>query len=142
MDKIITEDYVSYDTAKLLREKGFDEPCRSAYLWNGEEEELCTSFSNHIQFNSEDCEDGDIPRISAPTFQMAMKWLRKVHHKYCDIRYDIDLYWFFHIIELKELKEHFDYSELKYYHTENEIGFNSYEEACEASIKYTLENLI
>jgi hypothetical protein len=43
---------------------------------------------------------------------------------------------------LKELKEHFDYSELKYYHTENETGFNSYEEAVESAIKYCLENLI
>jgi hypothetical protein len=78
----------------------------------------------------------------APTHQMAMKWLREVHNKHCDVGYDIDLCWFFQIIELKELKEHFDYSELKYYHTENETGFNSYEEAVESAIKYCLENLI
>lgn len=76
MGKTITENYVSYEIALLLKEKGFDEPCRSAYLWDGEKEELCTVFSNYIQFNSEDCEDGDMPRISAPTHQMAMKWLR------------------------------------------------------------------
>ena len=28
---MITEDYVSFETAKLLKEKGFDEPC--TYLW-------------------------------------------------------------------------------------------------------------
>lgn len=129
MDKTITEDYVSYETSLLLKEKGFDIECNHAY-YNGR----LVDYTLYGFCNGE--------LVNCPTLQMAMKWLRKVHHKYCDIRYDIDLYWFFHIIELKELKEHFDYSELKYYHTENEIGFNSYEEACEASIKYTLENLI
>ena len=31
MDKTITEDFVSFEIAKLLKEKGFDEPCRSLY---------------------------------------------------------------------------------------------------------------
>ena len=29
---IITEDYVSYEVAKLLKEKGFDEPCYTCYI--------------------------------------------------------------------------------------------------------------
>ena len=28
---MITEDYVSFETAKLLKEKGFDEPCQYFY---------------------------------------------------------------------------------------------------------------
>lgn len=28
---MITEDYVSFETAKLLKEKGFDESCRAVY---------------------------------------------------------------------------------------------------------------
>ena len=28
---MITEDYVSFETAKLLREKGFDEPTTKSY---------------------------------------------------------------------------------------------------------------
>ena len=28
---MITEDYVSFETAKLLKEKGFDEYCKSVY---------------------------------------------------------------------------------------------------------------
>ena len=27
----LTEDYVSFETAKLLKEKGFDEPCFAYY---------------------------------------------------------------------------------------------------------------
>lgn len=48
----ITEDYVSFETAKLLKEKGFDEKVISFYP------------------------PGDIQR---PTLQMAMKWLRERH---------------------------------------------------------------
>ena len=73
--------------------------------------------------------------------QMAMKWLRNVHNKHCYIGYDIDLKQFFQIIDLKETVE-YDYPETKYYHTENETGFNSYEEAIEEALKYSLENLI
>ena len=29
---MITEDYVDFSTAKLLKEKGFDEPCYMAYV--------------------------------------------------------------------------------------------------------------
>jgi hypothetical protein len=49
---MITEDYVSFETAKLLKEKGFSEKVISFYP------------------------PGDIQR---PTLQMAMKWLREVH---------------------------------------------------------------
>ena len=33
---MITEDYVSYEVAKLLKEKGFDEPCECAYSEEGQ----------------------------------------------------------------------------------------------------------
>lgn len=139
MDKTITEDYVSYETSLLLKEKGFDSDCNAVY--DLERPKSCADGKLYFNFDNKNPNRFQ-DLCAAPTLHMTMKWLRKVHHKYCDIRYDIDLYWFFHIIELKELKEYFDYSELKYYHTENETGFNSYEEACEAAIKYCLMNLI
>ena len=134
---MITEDYVSFEVAKLLKEKGFDEGC--SFVVNAISKGVMpVSWPT----TNSDIEDDKANLIALPTHQMAMKWLREVHNKHCDIGYDIDLYWFFQIIELKELKEHFDYSELKYYHTENDTGFNSYEEAVEAALKYTLEKLI
>ena len=127
------EDYCSYEVAKLLKEKGFDTPCMGRYSVRSKEFHLdCTKM----------CNNGGLFECAAPTHQMAMKWLREVHNKHCDIGYDIDLYWFFQIIELKELIEHFDYSETKYYHAENETGFNAYEDAVEAALKYALEKLI
>lgn len=50
---MIEEDYVSFETAKLLKEKGFDEECQKYY--------------------------GDY-KYPCPTLQMAVKWLREVHH--------------------------------------------------------------
>ena len=128
---MIKEDYCSYEVAKILKEKGCNESCYTRYV----EKEI-----SHYDYSSTNYEliDGV---ISCPTIQMTMKWLREIHNKHCDIGYDIDLHWFFQIIDLKETVE-YDYPETKYYHTENETGFNSYEEAVEAALKYVLENLI
>ena len=65
LNNMITEDYVSFETAKLLKEKGFDDfTCHSYYYKNGDIEE-------------ETRYEGDFGR---PTLQMAMKWLREVHY--------------------------------------------------------------
>ena len=68
---MVTEDYVSFETAKLLKEKGFDEPCLS-YFWS---EGIDTSYTE-IPFTQNNMYEGQILR---PTLQMAMKWLREVH---------------------------------------------------------------
>ena len=59
---MITEDYVSFKTAKLLKEKGFDEKCFTVY--NNDREFYDTKY-------------GIVPsiKIPTPTIQMAMKWL-------------------------------------------------------------------
>lgn len=122
----LQEDYCSIEIVKLLKEKGFK--CGATY-------------SKGFVKDGDGFVGGLVRHEDKITHQMAMKWLREVHNKHCDIGYDIDLGWFFQIIDLKETVE-YDYLETKCYHTENEIGFNSYEEAVEAAIKYSLENLI
>lgn len=54
---MITEDYVSFETAKLLIEKGFDGNCHNSYL-------------DGVLFDSSFDKDGF---VKAPTIQMAMK---------------------------------------------------------------------
>ena len=67
---MITEDYVSYKTAKLLKEKGFDEPCQFLYFSKYKPEgDFVGCF--HARKNSEINEAS----YSAPTIQRAMKWL-------------------------------------------------------------------
>lgn len=127
---MITEDYCSYEVAKLLKDKGFNEDIHTVYE---------PTFNNFFNYPLKPNSYSNV--IAAPTHQMAMKWLREIHNKHCDIGYDIDLDWFFQVIDLKETVEN-DYLETKHYHTEDETGFNTYEEAVEAALKYVLENLI
>lgn len=134
---MIIEDYVSFETAKLLKEKGFDEECFQ--YWHEEDNELVHSLSMHpIQNISNPCFFGP----AAPTLQMAMKWLREVHNKHCHVSLDYVLGWYIQIVDTKETAHIYDDEEMKIYHPEQDYGFNSYEQACEAAIKYCLENLI
>ena len=67
---MITEDYVSFETAKFLKEKGFDEPCHALYH-NGDDKIFfgLDVDSYHNTNLNVDC-------YACPTLQMAMKWLR------------------------------------------------------------------
>ena len=128
---MITEDYVSFETSKLLKEKGFDEPCQFLYFSKYKQE---GDFIGN--FNAKKNSEINEASYSAPTLQMAMKWLREVHY------YNIEI----DTLGMMELNTLSWRSAVYYLVNENECycehGFDSYEEACEAAIKYCLENLI
>ena len=120
---IIQEDYVSYEVAKLLKEKGFVGEC------NMFEERVEKTFGTKWNTESK-C------RIPIPTLQMAMKWLREIHK----INIDIKSRW-----KLNPYKLDYYYFVLHYKNVPSDsfiIKFDSYEEAVEAALKYTLENLV
>lgn len=118
---MITEDRVTFEIAKLLKDKGFDVPCIGRYSVRSKEFHLdCTRL----------CNNGGLFEFSAPTLQMAMKWLRKVHNIDFTITPDRIENYTAMIFVNKELPF-------------TTIGsFKTYEAACEAAIKYALENLI
>lgn len=139
---MITEDYVSFETAKLLKEMGFEsDECIAIYdlgdnnafirdsgiFENGPEDYL------EFQWGEEWRRFG---YYLAPTLQMAMKWLREVHNKSIEVRSQglksTGLEWVTGIYNLKNQDE-------EYY---NSFTQSSYEQACEAAIQYCLENLI
>ena len=126
---MITEDYVSFETAKLLKERGFDENLLVCYTPDG-----LFARSYGIKMYTNESEDSAVECI-CPTLQMAMKWLREVHKLYCDIKIgDGDF-----VIDIISLKD----GEFGCEVTEPEsCVYPTYEEACEAAIKYCLENLI
>ena len=132
---MITEDYVSFETAKLLKEKGFDEGCRQ-YWYRGNliltRSEIC--ILNRELDNYED--EG----WAAPTLQMAMKWLREVHNIFIDIVSRFSMNADKDICFSYSCKKLIGTYKSCYEHSDGEWW--NYEDACEAAIKYCLENLI
>lgn len=124
----ITEDYCSYEVAKLLKEKGFNEECSYRYV---AEPDYRTP-----EFVRSPIGKGSRYLYNAPTHQMAMKWLREVHKLHIGIARDPKGY---HItietIPLGVVK----------YITKEIVGttyVDSYEKAVEAALKYCLEKII
>ena len=70
---MIEESYVSRDTARMLKEAGFDVPCNSYYeLEDGEVvRKDCIRPYDHNCFEDTVC--------SRPTQALAARWLREVH---------------------------------------------------------------
>lgn len=122
------EQYVSFEVAKLLKEKGFDEECHHVY--EGEDIEWANIlYGEDVLSNSNDV-------ISAPTQQMAMRWLREDKNIFIEISTSIDLNGRYHyscFILDKECK----------YLRKGYTDFDwTYEDAVEAALKYCLKNLI
>ena len=122
---MITEDYVSFETAKLLKKKVFNWEVHRSYLVN--DNVFIPGDVNDVPLRKD--------AIRIPTLQMAMKWLREEHKLVPIILAGGDRYWF----RIDKVNE--DYWKNTIY-LEDENLFLTYEEACEASIKYCLENLI
>lgn len=112
---MIKEAYCSDEVCKLLREKGFKEPC--------------TALNQLV------IKDGEKPFMRI-THQKAMAWLREVHNIFIEIGTSIDLngkYHFSYMILDKECK----------YVRKGYTSFDwNYEDTVEAALKYVLENLI
>lgn len=128
----LTESYVSFEIAKLLKEKGFEEcplyrydDCGQLWVQGG--------YNKTIKWH-----------FPAPTLQMTLKWLRKNNfHIIVDIEVDYDedergMKWYHKptwdwiVYRIDDRKQMSDNGDL----------YSTYEEACEAAIKYCLENLL
>jgi hypothetical protein len=126
----IKEDYVSFEVAKLLKEKGFDQNCATYYL----DGRVWRHYHGEV-----------IPKgkqiYAAPTQAMAMKWLREVHNIMVS-PYALSLGYYFEIFDLTNR----DVTGCKPLY---KVGIpykvdvlSTYEKSCEAAIKYCLNNLI
>ena len=138
---MVTEDYVSFETAKLLKEKGFDGLCRAFWKEFDGEVNLCDCNSSHkFEYCHNTMLDGyndsEETNIAAPTLQMAMKWLRDIHNLHIAVivaYHHIPRRYEAHIMKLENIDD---------FILHPQVDFDSYEDACEAAIKYCLENLI
>lgn len=79
------EELISFETAKLAKEKGFDVGCGCSYNEQKEQEInpyfYGNTFGNSLLNNSDFIESGDV-NIEAPTRSLLQKWLRKYHGIY------------------------------------------------------------
>lgn len=84
---MITEQYVSFETAKLLKQAGFDEyVCDYFYVDNEEVNEASSYYMEH--YNS----SIDKNVYSRPTQQLAARWLREEHDIHISVAPDISSY--------------------------------------------------
>lgn len=127
---MITEDYVSFEIAKLLKKKGFR--CTTLHYYYDKDGDLLFSAWNIGASKNE---------FVAPTLQMAMKWLREVHNYYIQVMLDswacgrhIGYY-----VVIQKTDSDF---EMMLQDAVDEVFYQTYEEACEEAIKYCLEYLI
>lgn len=123
----ITEDYCGFETAKLLKEKGMNESC----------------FKHYVQKNNN---DGTSEAVTVCTLQMAMKWMREEHKLFIDITAAMEDYIEDGAVKYKDPYYTWEVFSLEIGETlcfgEAQNVKKSYEDACEAAIKYCLENLI
>jgi hypothetical protein len=144
---MIEEDYVSFELAKMLKEKGFDEYCSHFYRLDGEHEYCYKAKLPRLTNNDIRNHDDWVNRVFActcPTLQMALKWLRNEG---------------FHIFIVIDVDYDEDERGEKWYHTpgyyteiyrvcdgkimyDDGSTYATPEQASEVAIKYCLENLI
>lgn len=128
----IEEDLCSFDVCQMLKEKGFQFKAMIGSMWIDSEnkvsmrtDETIITWDNGFK----------VPVIS---HALAMKWLREVKGIYINVRNTV-------IEPLYDRELHFAVDILdrgKGEWVDNDIWGNSYEEAVEAALKYSLENLI
>ena len=145
------EELISFETAKLAKEEGFDEMC--SYLFNDFGREL--PKQDRETKNTSPNISG-IALVSRPTQSLLQRWLREVHNIEIEVRYDNDMdgmYWEYIISGLpdtemitkvnnKEMGQDGDLYLQKQSLDRSEVVYNNtYEEALEAGLNEAL-NLI
>jgi hypothetical protein len=131
---MIEEEYVSYEAAKLLKEKGFDSKDYERYglYVNGEFHRLPHDRGLMI--------DPYVDIVyTAPTLQMAMCWLRQEHNLSVEV-YRTACGWIGCVVAIPSG------TDLKFLEDDGDDlpsgQYTTHAKACEATIKYCLENLI
>ena len=132
---MIAESYVSFETAKLLKEAGFDLSCRGVYV---------TDRTGYYEFREYDnkqttddlcwnTEDGFQFEYLAPTQALAARWLREVHHYAICVWFGKDHEkWYYVYGDMDNMAFDTDYGI-------SEFRFDSYEEAFEAGLQEAIK---
>ena len=123
---MITEQYVTFETAKLLKQAGFDLPCTSQYTENG----FGWDDLRKVNYN----EYGAL--LSRPTQAIAARWLREVHRIVVDATFiPPSTYgdaWRYFIGEMDDMVWNGDY-------VPSDEFYETYEKALEAGLQEAIK---
>ena len=135
---MIEEEYISFETAKLAKEKEFDEEFENMHVWNNFKGEILEDVSGYNMKNSHLGKNS----YSAPTQSLLARWLREKHKLFIEVTVDF--------IRLIREGDSTKYYPIYYYkivnlknadYTNNKEEFRFYEEAMEAGLQDALKLL-
>ena len=140
------DEIVSFETAMLLKEKGFNEPCSYYY----EDDELYKLAYYHGDGAGFVCNNSPINdrllceemQCTAPTQSLAQKWLREIHNITFNANPHSNDGKIVYVVTIKVIsnKKHVDFNVMM--DTSNKaIMFDTYEDAIEAGLEYCLKTI-
>ena len=140
------DEIVSLETAMLLKEKGFNEPCCHFYEDN-ELHELNYYQGNGAGFVRNNSQINDMMyceemQCAAPTQSLAQKWLRETHHITFNANPHSNDGKIIYVVTIKVISsnKYIDFNVMM--DTSNKaIMFKTYEDAIEAGLKYCLKSI-
>lgn len=133
----LNDEFVSLETAKLLKLKGFDVPIHTAchQVFKDKDEVSIWYGDRKENFNDLPEEENSQKFYSCPTQQMAMRWLREKHKIHINVRY----------LDFLEHGEVWDATVVIMSNFNEQVIENTestYEQALEFALQYVLKNLI
>lgn len=119
----MNEEFVTLETARLLKEKGFNEYCKELIREDG-------GWITHTSFRA----NSDLPKLcySRPTQSVAQKWLRETKKLHVEVSYMHGDYWIYDILTIPN-------HDLVGLSDRPLVHHKSYEEALEAGIQEALK---
>ena len=141
----ISEDYCSFEVSKLLKENGFKVGTREKYVSsNTEWLKAGEMFTPSDELDETGCENHGVPEnkmIGAPTHALTIKWIRENFGWEILVEH-LGLYSFKYIIKIPGNYANPIIGTNYNSNTGITDGYSSYEEATEAALLFTLQNLI
>ena len=122
---MIHDELVTYEGAKLAKEKGFNEGCLFYYQNGVTESDGC--YNHYNMGNKKIC--------SAPTQSLLQRWLREEKGVIIQVNWMHDCGKYFYTIWTNDKCIVSDYIKL-------EKAYDTYEQALEDALRYALENLV
>lgn len=141
MTTVNNEYYVSFEVAKLLKETGFDWEVNHSYPNISALDNSCSGYMEDLSFYH-NLNDEKYGGLSAPTLEVAQRWLREVKHLDISIHYDPTIKSQPYAYSIYDVEEKFNdilgiISPVT--HSYSDGYFYTYEEAQESGIMKALE---